>query len=1417
MNEQNTTYREKGRAVFLAAIMVLSVVAFTASFGAAPAAANSSPSGAHTVTGVTVTDVTGGQASTNQTVTINLDVDGGQADDIITIDASNLTGAGVSINAANVTSESSNINATDTGFNGTASDLSSGTLAYDVNRSSSATGESITVSVDLDTPSASVSSVTHNVTNGDDSSNAVDSFNHVSATGATANDIDVSAGEESVFVNVTHSDSVNEGTNDVRIALFHDNLNVSLVNATSSNANVAVNNSGTGFTEYEVNLSSDTGDALPVGDWSVYAAAQADDDEFGEVNESNFQQEDSVTVDGVQVTDIDGTSVSPNAQNVTYDVTVQNTGSQDVSDWDVDILTPSAGGGIGDFNPTGDSANTFTNNGSIDAGTSETITVEFNTSDLAGSSGSSVQTYQIRAFTDGSPYSLGSNQTLQVGTNNADGAIEVEVTDTGNNPVEDARVELYRGSEDPSNLIAVAEDVSGGPSDNFVRFDENFDTGGDWNVVTNNIGNSGLAIGPDSGNATEYVVNVSKAGFQADLRSGELHEQNVEATLFPSLQRLISVDNFDLVQNDNSALADGEDTITWDLEQVYQDFDEDGNGQLDDPVDFTTTFELTVDNPSEIDGDVDVSADGVSLGNIGDGSTVQVTFDPSTDGPNSPVTISATSTDNTEVEFNFTNEDNRAATDNLNPYNDGPGVRLKQYVIAGDGSIDGTVYDETTTNPIESANVWAVPSSTYEAQQTTFRIDLDDVDNAVDEYDAETNENVAADSAWIRLVDNETGQVIDNKMYDVRAADSRESVDLRAVRQLDQDDIRQGSGYYVENRSDGEFLNISVATLEPGDYKLDVSLGGENSSDGTLSDNVPANFTRAEGTGDITDGETLTNWAPAEEVDVPTDTITGQPEALVQTQNMTLADAIARSESSDGPDDIRGTNWVDSPGWENSYEQNTEGTNENGQFLLNRLPVNFQQGQQLVLIAEKSGYTSDFADAFVSEDGDYRFNETQGPSDLTLEPIDPTPDIVNITNLGVHPPTSTTGGAPDFSQINFDETTTIPRDESVDVMLVQTYFDGSEPAEDRLIGTGVDLEIPEDGPTTDESRNMTADVIAVFGGSETSDPAGDLGSVDTSGTATLSSIDLDLDDGEALVLIETDESQVNFGRDDTTDNSGPNEAPTNETGIFAQLEDDATGTDFVEKNFPGIVTFESGSISGIISNDDSLLPNTFVWTAQFVTDGSGVGSGTLFEIEPNFGDTSGISSFADIQDSSDVESLMFDIMVDGTLEATVSGDELRSIDLGSRISTVSADSASNFNLLRHAGDHTNGDYSMDRVPAQDLSPSTPSTGGVDYTKLTAVQYQSGNTGNGSSSNPVRPGFTQEGNVVITEATPLDNGTDDDTALENYDDNGDGVLDNDEIFDAVQDWQDGAGYFADLSDDEANNVIFDLVQNWQDNQ
>jgi hypothetical protein len=86
--------------------------------------------------------------------------------------------------------------------------------------------------------------------------------------------------------------------------------------------------------------------------------------------------------------------------------------------------------------------------------------------------------------------------------------------------------------------------------------------------------------------------------------------------------------------------------------------------------------------------------------------------------------------------------------------------------------------------------------------------------------------------------------------------------------------------------------------------------------------------------------------------------------------------------------------------------------------------------------------------------------------------------------------------------------------------------------------------------------------------------------------------------------------------------------------------------------------------------------------------------------------------------------------------------------------------------------------------------------GVNYRRLTASQFETGNTGNGSTSTPVRTGFTLEGNVVITDAEPLPD-----------DGNGDGDSDNDGVLDAYQDDN------GDTSTDQLRNAIGD----WRNNQ
>jgi len=214
------------------------------------------------------------------------------------------------------------------------------------------------------------------------------------------------------------------------------------------------------------------------------------------------------------------------------------------------------------------------------------------------------------------------------------------------------------------------------------------------------------------------------------------------------------------------------------------------------------------------------------------------------------------------------------------------------------------------------------------------------------------------------------------------------------------------------------------------------------------------------------------------------------------------------------------------------------------------------------------------------------------------------------------------------------------------------------------------------------------------------------------------------------------------------------------------------------------VVFESGSISGDITTGEERLPNTFVWTDEFVTQND-----TTFNISPDFEATDDLDEFGDIESDEDVENLRFTVQVletdadtDSVIEErTATGDDLREIDLDAKLETVDAPDEDEFNLLRHAGDH-DGTYSMENVPAQEFENQTSDDrDGVEYTSLAGVQYTDDDRGFGESANPVRPNITQEGDIVLIGATPIEDPNSDYA-------NEDGEVDTDGLRTAIDDWR-----------------------------
>jgi len=235
-----------------------------------------------------------------------------------------------------------------------------------------------------------------------------------------------------------------------------------------------------------------------------------------------------------------------------------------------------------------------------------------------------------------------------------------------------------------------------------------------------------------------------------------------------------------------------------------------------------------------------------------------------------------------------------------------------------------------------------------------------------------------------------------------------------------------------------------------------------------------------------------------------------------------------------------------------------------------------------------------------------------------------------------------------------------------------------------------------------------------------------------------SAVDGDVGDGEAFVFLVTDDTDLGNDANVTID---------------VQL-DNAAGEDSTAKNFFGQVEYNSGSITGDVSRQDAALTETFVWT-RGIRDAAG----NTITIEPDFANSSGVSDFEDLQSDSDVEDLIFTVefndsststSVDESFEAT--GDDLRNVDLGDRIGPLTARDVSSFNLLRFTEPESSdnpGQYSMDRVPAQ--------SAGVDYTLIEARQYDTGERGttDARGGRSVTPGLTRNADITIPGALVTD--------------------------------------------------------------
>jgi len=841
-----------------------------------------------------------------------------------------------------------------------------------------------------------------------------------------------------------------------------------------------------------------------------------------------------------------------------------------------------------------------------------------------------------------------------------------------------------------------------------------------------------------SGGEAQYRFDVEADGFKSfDGRTVQLAVGEQDTQDF-RLTRIINAGEIDIVQDQEAALADGNDQITFDV-SVFDDLNGDQfeNAQVEVSVDAEQTDSAVTVDP------VDPNQPSFS------GSTT-TTVDTDQNGT---VTLQTSSDVIQEVDYTFT----AASNDSVSQ------TRSKSFIISGEAELQGHVYNKATTDPVEDASVWLVSASRYERNQHSVAVDLGALENAYPNVDG-TEADIAFDRAVFRLIDNETKEVIENQNYDVRESEylpaqvvgsqghsSENYDDLRKVEAMNTSDLRQGNGFVVIDDNENGLLQFNLTGVEPGEYALDVSLTAGNLSDQRVlaGETAPENFTRITGTDSLPNKEfddrdsvtSSTQFSDPADIQVPTDTLdTTTPAVRTVSENLTLLNAIERAEASD-TGGFPGANIVDSPGFTNSFGEATDGTSPSGSYALNRIYSQFQDGVQYVAIASKPGFDADFQDVYVTEDHKLTFEESQNSDDFQIEPIDPQPDFVNITNWGLHPPLDQTGGAPDPSQIvEYDNKTdafnqTVPRDESVDVILVET---GDQATGTNLNAT-VDLQVPDDdqSATPNKAYNFTGQIVGVLGGEKVSNgSSGDIGTFHTGDTASIGG--MNLGEGEAVVLLESDESSSDLLRQDAVNNNGnqngPNEAPSNETGVFAQLTNDASANDFSRKDFVGVIVFNTGEMQGTVRDDQQRPVDSRVWLRSIVTPSVGT---------DNFGI---VRNGADDYTVQRLDATTNNVVA---TDDNVTASELESYDF-SAFPGVSTTTTEGLTLLTDTFPGADTDYALPRVPTVGPEPAAGTTEPETEYNVRARADVSGETGT-SALRGTNTNQTGEANINIDEA------------------------------------------------------------------
>jgi hypothetical protein len=933
---------------------------------------------------------------------------------------------------------------------------------------------------------------------------------------------------------------------------------------------------------------------------------------------------------------------------------------------------------------------------------------------------SDVRTITLNTDTDYQPLTDNStsNDIFHGAFVNASGTNVVDDTDEANFTV---------GTDSNGRVTVITQDTASSP--NRVSTDVDLYSSDTFNSVndpgplvrsgiTNSNGEiqfSGLAVGENDTLSEDYtaVAAVDDPEFESDTSQAQLFDPDQTSdTARIAVERIALPEEFDITQSAESAIADGEDSITFNV-SILGNLE--GDRLANEPY---TVFH---------DG-----GDAVSIANGTQLSTESNGFDE----------FEVSSNSSQRVTFEFVADNEGAEGQTVTE------IREKNFILSGEGQIIGDVWDVDDPNlrSLPDTRVWAVQKDTF--TQNSIRVPPSDF--GPDEgFDSQGDDSffrvIKTEDPSLNTPSNDTILEV-TQDYRIDNDGQNENLSISRVRELDQNDSTVGSGFAVEanvnnpcsfNGTACTGTGMYVTPLEPGYYYIQQSDNQLNASDQRFVDGTTNDDFDAVGSGLSYNIGGASSFAPGGPV-TPT---TGPIEVTV---DLTF-DATQQFSQFSG-------------------QELTDITDENGEYVLKDMYTDFQAGVDYTVIANKAGYEIEFIDPLVTESG--AFFEDGADENFGLERVEEDVEV-NVTNLAALPSiddapedAANPGAYDEFAFENQNDTFSqeVPRDgRTIDVIQVNTQTESGAPVDEEI-----ELSIPQPGlqGTITNDVNFTGEFVAVAGGTEVSnDPDAPTVTINTGS------------DGQAIVWLQSDlfgedlssvfADNVNTGGEVCETIDGGETEIELFSGVVAKSPTDAGIVDATCKDFAGTAVLRTAELSGAVTNQDNDPVESRVWLEQIDLDASAPAN-PQFPVYQNINHRieitrNGANNY-DVRQVYDNFSTITNNVVDTVVigqDTGLSANDLRNYEgFGTTMFpqiAVAGDGTDGFTLLTDSDDVNDPQtedslYTLPEVPAE--SAASPVTGvtptGIDRAtfSFTGSAVQTG----------VQVGRTSTANIEITTPT-----------------------------------------------------------------